>query len=244
LLVTGALFAIVIAEGAYIIKTRRQMDTLTTQVQQLAAEAVAEGGDATAAREPSRGNGWVGERPTATSGAPGRLPPPRFNTAPAPSGSPPAGSPAGGQTPLPAVLDTPEARGQLRQFVAAELQRERDDWRQQQQQARDEEAQRRLEATIKTLGLNADEGKKLTDIVTKSQDQRRQLRDKVQSGQLARADVAREFTTLREQTDKELKAALGDDKAQKFQEMQRQNRGPGGGPGGPGGPRGWGPPPM
>jgi hypothetical protein len=237
LLVTGSLFVAVIAEGAYIIKTNRRMEALTNQVQQLAAEAVA---DEPASRDLGRtgGNGWGADRP-GPNPAPARLPPPRFNTttptAAAPAGSAPAGGPA-----LPPALDTPEARQQLRAFVAAELQRERDDWRQQQQQARDEEAQRRLDATIKALGLNADEGKRLTDAVTKSQEQRRQLRDKVQSGQLARADVAKEFTTLREQTDKEIRAAIGDEKAQKFQEMQRQNRGPGG----PGGPRGFGGPPM
>jgi hypothetical protein len=226
-LVTGTLFTAVIAEGAYIIKTHRQMEALTTQVQQLAAE----GADEPSGRELSRQGGWVGDRPTAGApGKPARLPPPRFATTSAPAPSGPSGSTSG--LALPAALDTPEARDQLRQFVAAELQRERDDFRQQQQQAREDEARRRLDEAIKTLGLSSEDGKRLTDVVTKAQDQRRELRDKIQSGQLARADVGKEMNALRVETDKQIRSIVGDDKAQKFQELQRQNRGPG--PGGPG----------
>jgi two-component system OmpR family sensor kinase len=45
------------------------------------------------------------------------------------------------------------------------------------------------------------------------------------------------MTALRDQTDKEIRGVIGDEKAQKFQDLTRQNRGPGGGPGGgfPGG---------
>jgi hypothetical protein len=246
LVVTGTLFAAVIAEGAYIIKTHRQMEALTTQVQQLAAESP---GDEAPARDVSRPSAWVGGGPTRGPGAPTRLPPPRF--APTASAAPSAPSPSGGPA-LPPVLDTPEAREQLKQFVAAELQHQRDDWRQQQQQAREQDNQRRMDATIKALGLNADEGKRLSEVMTKVQDQRRDLREKIQSGQLARADMAKEFTALRDQTDQQIRAVIGDEKAQKFQELQRQNRSPGGGPGfggggpgfGGGGPGFGGPPPQ
>jgi hypothetical protein len=221
-LVTALLSTAVIAEGAYIIKTHRQMDALSAQVQQLAAEAA----DAPAADLPRLG-ARVGDRPT---GGPARLPPPRFTTAAAQAyTAPAAGTP--GAPALPPALDTPEAREQLRQFVAAELAHEREDWRQRQQQARDEEAQRRLEAAIKTLGLNGSEAQKLTEVVTNAQEQRRALRDKIQAGQIARTDVPKEMMALRDQTDKQLRDVLGDEKAQKFQELQRQNGGPG--PGGP-----------
>jgi hypothetical protein len=226
-LVTGTLFTAVIAEGAYIIKTHRQMEALTTQVQQLASEV----GDDPVDRTPAPERPWVGERPTGSRNPARNLPPPRFNTAAAPTTT---GSAVNGTVALPPVLDTPEARDQLRQFVTAELQHQRDDWRQQQQQQREEAEQRRLESAIKTLGLNGDEAKKLTEAVSKAQDQRRDLREKIQSGQIARADIGKEMGALREQTDKDLRAAVGDDRAQKFQELQRQNRGPGGGPGGGG----------
>jgi hypothetical protein len=246
-LVTGTLFTAVIAEGAYIIKTHHQMEALNNQVQQLAGEI----GDEPADRTAPADRPWVGDRPTGARNAPGRVPPPRFNAPTTPGGQ--AGSAVNGTVPLPPALDTPEARDQLRQFVSAELQHQRDDWRQQQQQQRDEAEQRRLETAIKTLGLNGDEAKKLTEAVSKAQDQRRDLREKIQSGQLARADIGPQMAALRDQTDKDLRAAVGDEKAQKFQELQRQNRGPGGGGpgfgggfrGGPpgGGPPGGGPPP-
>ena len=38
--VTGTLFVAVMAEGAYIVKTHRQIEKLTTQVEQLAADSV------------------------------------------------------------------------------------------------------------------------------------------------------------------------------------------------------------
>jgi hypothetical protein len=230
-LVTGTLFVAVAAEGAYILKTHRQIDALTAQVQQLAADAEEE-----PARESPRAL-WVGQRPTSgnTGGTTARLPPPRFN-APSTFTAPPAGAPA-----LPPALDTPEARDQLKQFVAAELQRQRDDWRQQQQQQREEDQRRRLENAIKTLGLNDSDGKKLTDIVTQSQEQRRDLRDKIQSGQLTRDQIPQAMSALRDQTDKQIRALIGDDKAQQFQQTQRQQGGRGGGFGGPfgGPPGGW-----
>jgi hypothetical protein len=232
-LVTGTLFVAVAAEGAYIVKTHRQIDALTTQVQQLAADAEEE---PSSGRDPARAP-WVGQRPTSAGGGLGRLPPPRFNTPPATtptsSAPPPAGAPV-----LPPALDTPEAREQLRQFVAAELQHQRDDWRQQQQQQREDDQRRRLETAVKTLGLNEADGKKLTDIVTQAQDQRRDLREKIQSGQIPRDQIPQAMSTLRDQTDKQIRAVIGDDKAQQFQQMQRPNRGPGGGGfGGP--PGGW-----
>lgn len=236
-LVTGTLFVAVAAEGAYIVKTHRQMDALAAQVQQMAAEAEEE----PAARETPR-MPWVGQRPTigtTPGGTTARLPPPRFNTPPpsaAPGSAPVAGAPT-----LPPALDNPEAREQLRQFVAAELQHQREDWRQQQQQQREEDQRRRLEGAIKTLGLSDSDGKKLTDIVTQAQDQRRDLREKIQSGQIPREQIPQAMTALRDQTDKQVRALIGDDKAQQFQQLQRQNRGGPGGPGGPfgGPPGGW-----
>jgi len=229
-LVTGILFVSVIAEGAYIIKTHRQVNALTTQVQQLAAEA----GEEEPARDSPRPS-WVGQRPTSPSAAANnRVPPPRFNAPPTFTAPPP---PAGAVA-LPPALDNPEAREQLRQFVAAELAHQRDDWRQQQMQQREDDQRRRLENTIKTLGLSDADGKKLTDIVTQAQDQRRDLREKIQSGQIPREQIPQAMSALRDQTDKQVRALIGDDKAQKFQEMQRPARAPGfGGPpfgGGPG----------
>jgi hypothetical protein len=225
LLVTGTLFVAVIAEGAYIIKTHRQIEKLTTQVEQLAVEAVDDG----TARDPGQPSAGVGHRPTTNASGPGKVPPPRFNAPPPPTFTPPATTQ--GAAALPPVLDTPEAREQLRNFVATEMQNQREAWRQQQIEGRDEEARRRLDNAVKTLGLNEGDGRKLTDIVTQAQTQRDALREKIQSGQLPRDQVPQAMTALRESTDKQIRALVGDEKAQKFQELQRQNRGPGGGPG-------------
>jgi hypothetical protein len=232
MLVSAVLAAAVIAQAAYIAKTRRQMDVLYDQVQQLAAESGSDGEPSAAAPERRRPTS------TSTTAAPAaRLPLPRF------SPPPPSFSSAGtsGSLPLPPVLDSPEARDQLRQFVSAELQRERDEQRDRMRQRWEEDQQRRMESMAKALGLSPDEGKRLTETMTASQTARRELRDKIQSGEVARADIGRQMAALREKTDQDLKQVLGDDRMQKFQELQRQDRGGGGGAGWGGGGRGRGP---
>jgi hypothetical protein len=234
MLVSAILGLAVIGEAAYIARTRRQMDALYDQVQQLAAEAGADPDPAE--RPPSRP---FARSETAIAVRP-RLPPPRL--APAPITAPAA---APGSLPLPPALDSPEARDQLRQFVAAELQRERDDQRERNRQRFEEDQQRRIEGMVKTLGLNPDEGRRLTEALTAAQTSRRELRDKIQSGEMNRADIGREVASLREKTDEQVRQVLGDDRMQKFQELQRQQPGWGGGrgPGGGGrGPRGAPPP--
>jgi hypothetical protein len=244
MLVTGVLSVAVIAEGAYIVKTNRQMSALTEQVQQLAAESVLEEAPRRAEPRPFR----VGEGPTAATPTANRPPPPRFVTPPsagspafAPAPSPPA---SGGALPLPPVLDTPEARQQLRGFIAAELEREREGRREEMRANREQDMQRRMEATIKALDLSPDVGKRLAEVMTQTQDARRDFREKVQAGQIQRGDVPRELAAMREQSEKQIRALIGDDKMQKFQELQRQNnRGPAPGGWGFGGPGAGGPPP-
>jgi hypothetical protein len=246
LIVTAALSAAVIGEGAYIIKTQRKVETLSDQVQQLVAESFGQEGSAGSEERPSRSFTAPALR-AGQPGAPNRLPPPKFASAPTPL-PPPTGTTS--QVPLPPGLDNPEAREQLRAFVASELQRERDEQRDRFRQQRDEAMQRRLEETIKTLGLNADEGKRLTDALAAQRAAREELRNKIQAGQIAGQEMGKQFTALREQTDEQVRQILGDDKMKKFQELQRQNRGPGGPEGGrfrgPGGGRdpGGAPPPT
>jgi hypothetical protein len=232
MLVSAVLAAAVIAQAAYIAKTRRQMDVLYDQVQQLAAESASDGEPVAAAPERRRGFSPPGRA------APARLPPPRF--APPPPSFTSGGSPPGA-IPLPPALDSPEARDQLRQFVAAELQRERDEQRDRMQKRWEEDQQRRMDSMVKALGLNPDESKRLTEVMTASQTARRELRDKIQSGDVTRADIGPQMAALRAKTDQDLKQVLGDDRMQKFQELQRQDRGGGGGGWGPGGGRGRGP---
>jgi hypothetical protein len=162
------------------------------------------------------------------------MPPPRF--APAPVAPAPAAPPPGA-LPLPPAIDGPEARDQLRAFVAAELQRERDDQRERNRQRFEDDQQRRTEALVKSLGLNTDDGRKLTDTLAAAQTARRDLRDKMQSGEVTRAEIGPQLAALGEKTNEQVRQLIGDDKMQKFQELQRQN----GGGWGPGGGRGRGP---
>jgi hypothetical protein len=226
MLMTAALSAAVIGEGAYIFKTQRKIETLSEQVQQLVTESLSQETPAASDERPGRNLGT--QAPRFNPPAPGaKLPPPRFAGGATPL-PPPTGTTA--QVPLPPGLDNPEAREQLRAFVSSELQRERDDQRERFRQQRDEQQQRRLDDTIKKLGLNADEGKRLADVLTAQRTAREELRNKVQGGQIAGPDMGKQFTALREQSDQQVRQVLGDDRMKKFQELQRQDRG--GGPGG------------
>src|SRR5262245_44952810 len=110
------LSAAVVAEGAFLARTRSRVSALEAQLQ-----VAQEGAGAAAASDDGEPRG---QRPAldpndAPAGRPVRaipgLPPPRF-VAPAPAR----------EVPLPAMLENPESREKLRAFVAAELQRERD----------------------------------------------------------------------------------------------------------------------
>jgi hypothetical protein len=214
----GLLSAAVVAEGAYIVKTRRQMTVLSEQVQELASEvseAPASGGRPAAAWTRPVGTSPAGDEgdPGAAGGA-ARLPPPRFVPAPEPQ-APVA---------LPAAFDNPQAREQLRQFIAAELERERQERRDREQQRREQERQERLQATIKSLGLNEPEAKRFREALAQADTARQELRQKIEGGQLQRQDIGREFQALRQRTDEQLKQAIGEDRMKKLQEMQRQDR--------------------
>jgi hypothetical protein len=224
----GLLSVTVVAEGAYIYKTRRQVDTLLGEVQRLSAERQ---------EDDLRGGGARGPIPRFTEGPadeepaarPAALPPPRF----VPGAQPTATAP-GAPVPLPPALDNPQAREQLRAFVAAELQRERDERVDRERQRRDDEQQRRLDGMVKALGLNPDQGRKFTEIMTSTQDARRQLREKVMGGQIPREEVGRQMTALREKTDQQLKEVIGDSGMKKLEELRQNDRRGGGGPGGGG----------
>lgn len=226
------LSAAVIAEGAYIVKTRRQIEALSQEVRELAAERDldVDGERPAGWNRPEGRAGGGGERgagPAAVA-AP-RLPPPRF-VDPDP-GAPPA------PTPLPVVLESPEAREQLRQFIAAELERERQERRDRELERRQQEEQRRtqafVEAVAKQLNLTTDESRRFGDLVAKNQQARRDLRQKIESGQIQRQDLGREFQALRDQGREQMRQLLGEERLKKVLEMERQQGR--GGPGGPGG---------
>jgi hypothetical protein len=205
IVVFGILAATVVAEGAYIVTTRRQVQTLSDQVQQLAAEAAMD--DRPAPPSPR------GRMPTSTR--PAVMPPPHFAPPPAASATAPA-------------LATPEAQEQIHQMVVAELERAREEQFTKIRERREQDQQRRLDAVVKGMALSPEDGKKLAQILGTAQDARRDLRDKIQSGEVTRADIGKEMAALRTQTDDQLKQLLGEDGRRKLDEVQRQVGGPGG----------------
>lgn len=235
-IVTAALGIAVIAQAAYLVKMGRRIEALEAEVVELSAAAndVAPRPLPMATRpadgEPARaGAPVVGDRPT--------LPLPRFVPgAPEPT----ATAPVGNGPALPPVLDTPEAREQLRQFIGAEMMRERAERRQRDDDRRREEQQQRIESMAKTLQLNPDETRRFTDVFARAQTARDELRARVEAGQVPGTDVGREFAALRSKTNEELRQLLGDERANKLRDMQREQRRWGGGRG-PG--EGGGPPP-
>jgi hypothetical protein len=225
MIVTAGLGVLVIAEGAYIVRTRSQLQTLTEKVDGMRAAAIAEpepyrptpSFDDRASDEPVRG---------AAAPAP-KLPPPRFVTEHA-ANAPDNGDPL----PLPPVIGTPEAREQLRQFVVAQMARERQEARlrdEQRQMARQRE--RRI-AAVQPLGLSGGDMEKFLSITDKADAARADLRQRVESGQLDRQGIRQEMNAIREQSDRDLKALLGDDRMKKLEDIRRE-QGPvdGGGPG-------------
>jgi Na+-transporting NADH:ubiquinone oxidoreductase subunit NqrC len=218
IVVFGLLAVTVVAEGAYIVKTRRQVDALSDQVQQLAAEAALDDRPA----GPDRRERY----PASTRPAAAPIPPPHFTP-------PPAGTTA-------PSLASPEAQQQIHQMVTAELDRVREEQFARMRERREQDQQHRIDAVVKAMTLSADDGKKLAQILTAAQDARRDLRDKIQSGEVSRADIGAKMAALREETDGQLKQLLGDDGRRRLDEVQRQVGGGGGFGGGGFGPGGFG----
>src|SRR5689334_5923085 len=117
LLAASILSVAVLGEGAYIIKTRSHVDALEQRLEQLSGEG--RGGD-----DQGSGGGYQGSfrvRQNSDSDEAGAAaPPPRF-TIPAQAVKALAAAAANGDPlPMPAGLDSQEAREQLRQFVVAQ----------------------------------------------------------------------------------------------------------------------------
>jgi hypothetical protein len=230
----------VIAEGAYLVKTRRELAVLERRLQATPLEREPAAAWApSAAEEAPRLDGDDG--PGRGAPSPHRVPPPRFVG----GAAPPAAS--DDPLPLPAALDSPESREQLRQFVAAQMERQREEERLRREEEREQAVTQARERVARELGLNADESRRMQEMVAAAGSSMRELREKARSGQMPGADIGREFRAARERYDQQLRSLLGDARMEKLQELQRSNpeiaqvtmAGGRGGRGGPGGPGGW-----
>jgi DNA-binding transcriptional regulator YdaS (Cro superfamily) len=143
--------------------------------------------------------------------------------------------------PLPAAITSPEAREQLRQFILAQLERERQEARARDDQRREQRAQERRDAMAKSLGLSPAETAQFTQLSLKADAARAALRDRIESGQVDRTAIRQEMTSLRSESDKELRSLLGDERMEKLDQLRREQGRPPDGPFGGRGFRGGGP---
>lgn len=218
--ISAALAVGLIAESAYLVKSRREVKALTEQVHQLSAELlVADLAPPPPPRTPERA-----APPERAPRAPAASAPPRFVTAPvtAPSGVPPGG-PA-----LPAALDTPEGREELRRAVATEVEREREEQVARLQAEWQEQRRQRLRTIVRALALDGEGERRLAEIVTAGQEARRELFYKFESGGMTRGEMTTQLASLRAHDDQQLRQALGDDGIKRFRELERQERRGGG----------------
>ena len=88
--------------------------------------------------------------------------------------------------PLPQAIDSPQAREQLRQFVLAQLERERQEARMRQDERRQQREQERRDQVAKQLGLSPSETEKFNQILNDSRDARDKLRAQVEAGRAGR----------------------------------------------------------
>jgi hypothetical protein len=235
-IVVGAVLGLsVVAEGAYIIRTRSQLAEVSRKLEALTGERDSAGGN------PGREMG--GER-----AAPGgalddgdedgeprtrRLPPPRLVTSPEGSAAPPPRS--DDPLPLPPAIDSPQSREQLRQFVLAQLERERQEARVRQDERRQQRETERRDRMAKDLGLSQGETEKFNQILNDAQTARDKFREQLEGGQLSRDQVRQTMSAMRQDNEQKLRGLLGEDRMKKYETMRGP---PGGGPFGDR--RGWG----
>jgi hypothetical protein len=223
--VVAVLGVAVVAEGAYIVRTRSQMETLSERVALLTSERESNAmapprflpGDDQGEPEER------GPRPTATAG----LPPPRLVLPrPAHTGAA-APPPSGDPLPMPAGLDSPESREQLRQFILAQLERERQEAQQRVDQRREDRERQRNDQIAKTLGLSTSESERFQQLTAASQQARQDLRARIQAGEVRGDAIRTEMQALRTKSNDDLRSLLGDDRMQKLEDLRRQDGGGG-----------------
>jgi hypothetical protein len=234
IVVGAALGLAVVAEGAYIVRTRSQLAAVTEKLEALSSERE------TAMTGMGRGFGSEGGQLREGGMDDGdddraarRLPPPRLVPAPQGSAAPPPRS--DDPLPLPPAIDSPQAREQLRQFVLAQLERERQEAQVRQDERRQQRETERRDRMAKELGLSQGETEKFNKILSDSQAQREKFRDQIEAGQLPRDQARQTMMTMRQEQEQAMRGLLGDERMKKYETL----RGPPGG-GGVGDRRGFG----
>jgi hypothetical protein len=243
MIVSAALGIAVIAEGAYIVRTRSQLASLSEKLDSLGTGAGSDELRRGSAGSPRAfADDGDSDDPLPRNEPRGRALP-RFVPAP---GLPAAETNHDDPLPLPAAITTPEAREQLRQFILAQLERERQERRAKDDERRQQRNLERVQRTATALGLSPSETEKFTQLALQADTARAALRDKIEAGQMDRGQIRQEFSALRAEQDKNMRTLLGDDRMQKLDQIRRDQGPPDGAWGGRGfrggGPAGGGPP--
>lgn len=241
ILVGGGLVVAVIAEGAYIVHTRSEVEALSAKIEALEAGTGERSADDTPSR-PAPDH----DSPSGTAAAarpnPTPRPVPRFVTEPQAAGEPTAAPASNDPLPLPPGLSSPEAREQLRQFVLASLDQDRQENRARAEERREQDMKARREKAAKDLGLSPAETEAFARIHAESDAARAAIRAKVETGQADRNAVRQEIVTLRAKTEQQLRDVLGEERMKKYEEIRSSQGGEG--PGGGGRFMRWGGPPQ
>lgn len=226
LVVSAALAVSVVAEGAYIVRTRHQLETLSQRLESLRADR---DDGALAPARAETGTNTDDDAQAVGRALARKLPPPRLVG----TGSAPAAA-SDDPLPLPATLSSPESREQLRKFVLAALENERQEQRARMDQRREERDMERRQRMVKDLGLSSSESEKFNKLLTDQQTARDQLRSKLQSGELQGDAARQQMMALRTQNEQDMRGLLGDDRMKQYQDMAGPGPGQGRGGGGPG----------
>jgi hypothetical protein len=238
IVVGAALGLAVVAEGAYIVRTRSQLAAVTEKLDALSSQrdgAMASMGRGFASEAGQPREGGMDDGDGEDDRGARRLPPPRLVNAPQGSAAPPPRS--DDPLPLPPAIDSPQAREQLRQFVLAQLERERQEAQVRQEERRQQREQERRDRVAKELGLSPSETEKFNQILNDSQAAREKFRDQVEAGQIPREGARQAAMAMRQENEQKLQGLLGSDRMKKYETLRGP---PGGGPFVEGGRRGWG----
>jgi hypothetical protein len=219
ILLNALLLVAVIAQGVHIVKTRRQVEALETRLVEVAAEQdlVREYSRVLAARP---GDPEASTDLASTAAVVNRaLPPPRFL-------SPPPPPSAGNQAALPPELDNPGTRAQLREFVAAEIVRDRAEQFESRVKERADRDKGRIQSGLETLQksmhLTVDESRRLGEIMESHRSRSAELRARTHNGELPEDVIRAEFQSLRREREEQVRQLLGDARAQEAQKIARR----------------------
>lgn len=193
-----------IVEGAFLFKLSRQVTAISHERSEPAAddEPVTRRYEAPAPRP----------RPSAPP-----VPVPNFQTL-----APPSTTPA--TTTLREALSTTEGREQLKAAMEVIAEEKRQARMLEWAPRRDERDQKYRERIMKTVALTGDEPLKLTTLFTTLQTQRRQILDDMRAGLKNAEKADDELDELRDGTERQIHALLGDERYKKVREGRRGGR--------------------